>query len=62
MICADPIDRTRANRAFCQLHGICLSGPRLGRSNSDLQLAAEATRQSADDQHRQNAVEDKIGG
>ncbi len=30
VICADQIYRTRANRAFCQRHGIRLSGPRLG--------------------------------
>ncbi len=28
---ADPIYRTRDNRKFCKLHGIRLSGPKLGR-------------------------------
>jgi IS5 family transposase len=40
VICADQIYRTRANRAFCQRHGICLSGPRLGRPKSDPELVA----------------------
>jgi IS5 family transposase len=31
VICADQIYRTQSNRAFCQRHGIRLSGPRLGR-------------------------------
>jgi hypothetical protein len=35
VICADQIYRTRANRAFCQRHGIRLSGPRLGHPKSD---------------------------
>lgn len=30
VICADQIYRTRSNRAFCQRHGICLRGSRLG--------------------------------
>lgn len=32
-ILADQIYRTRANRSFCKLHGIRLSGPKLGRPN-----------------------------
>lgn len=61
MICADQIYRTRSNRAFCQSHGISLSGPRLGRPQSDPQLLAEEKKQFADDQQRRNAVEGKIG-
>jgi IS5 family transposase len=53
--------RTRANRAFCQGHGIRLTGPRLGRPTSDPELVAEANQQFADDQRQRNAVEGKIG-
>jgi len=52
----------RANRAFCQRHGIRLSGPRLGRRKSgDPQLLAEEKKQFLDDQRQRNAVEGKIG-
>jgi hypothetical protein len=61
VICADQIYRTRAIRAFCQRHGICLSGPRLGRPKSDPELVAEEKRQFLDDQRQRNAVEGKIG-
>lgn len=61
VICADQIYRNRANRAFCQRHGIRLSGPRLGRPKSDPALVAEEKRQFIDDQRRRNAVEGKIG-
>jgi hypothetical protein len=61
VICADQIYRTRANRAFCQRHGIRLSGPRLGRPKNDPELVAESKRQFADDQRQRNAVEGKFG-
>ena len=61
VIYADQIYRTRANRAFCQRHGVRLSGPRLGRPKNDRELVAEARRQFADDQRQRNAVEGKIG-
>jgi hypothetical protein len=61
VICADQIYRTRANRAFCQRHGIRLSGPRLGRPKSDPDLVAVEKRQFIDDQRQRNAVEGKIG-
>lgn len=61
VICADQIYRMRANRAFCQRHGIRLSGPRLGRRKSDPQLLAEGKKQFLDDQRQRNAVEGKIG-
>ncbi len=54
-------DPPRANRAFCQRHGIRLSGPRLGRPKNDPELVAEARRQFANDQRQRNAVEGKIG-
>jgi IS5 family transposase len=61
VICADQIYRTRANRAFCQRHGIRLSGPRLGRPKTDSQLLAKEKKQFLDDQRQRNAVEGKIG-
>ena len=48
VICADQIYRTRANRAFCQRHGIRLSGPRLGRPKNDPELAAAEKQQFTD--------------
>jgi hypothetical protein len=61
VICADQIYRTRSNRAFCQRHGIRLSGPRLGRPKNDPELVATEKRQFIDDQRQRNAVEGKIG-
>ena len=61
VICADQIYRTRANRAFCQRHGIRLSGPRLGRPKNDPELVAAEKRQFINDQRQRNAVEGKIG-
>jgi len=61
VICADQIYRTRANRAFCQRHGIRLSGPRLGRPKHDAELVAAEKRQFINDQRQRNAVEGKIG-
>jgi IS5 family transposase len=60
VICADQIYRRRSNRAFCQRHGIRLSGPRLGRPKNDLELVA-AEKQFQDDQRLRNALEGKIG-
>ena len=34
-VLADQIYRTRDNRAFCQKHGIRLSGPKLGRPSKE---------------------------
>jgi len=61
VICADQIYRTRANRAFCERHGIRLSGPRFGRPKSDPQLLAEEKKQFFGYQRQRNAVEGKIG-
>ena len=61
VICADQIYRTRSNRAFCQRHGIRLSGPRLGRPKNDPELLAAEKQQFIDDQRQRNAVEGKIG-
>jgi hypothetical protein len=60
VICADQMYRTRANRAFCQRHGIRLSSTRLGWPKNDPELAAAEKRQFIDDQRQRNAVEGKI--
>ncbi len=61
MICADQIYRTRSNCAFCQRHGIRLSGPRLGRPKNDPELVVADKQQFIDDQRQRNADEGKIG-
>jgi IS5 family transposase len=61
VICADQIYRTRSNRAFCQRHGIRLSGLRLRRPKNDPELAADEKQQFIDVQRQRNAVEGKIG-
>lgn len=61
VICADQIYRTRSNRAFCQRHGIRLSGPCLGRAKNDPELVAAEKQQFINDQRQRNAVECKIG-
>jgi len=61
VICTEQIYRTRANRAFCQRHGIRLGGPRLGRPKNDPELVAAEKQQFMDDQRQRNAVEGKIG-
>jgi IS5 family transposase len=61
VICADQIYRTRLNHAFCQRHGIRLSGPRLGRPKNGPELVAAEKKQFIDDQRQRNAFEGKIG-
>jgi hypothetical protein len=61
VICAYQFYQTRANRAFCQPHGIRLTGPRLGRPKNDPEFVAEAKGQFGDDQLQRNAVEGKFG-
>lgn len=56
---ADQVYRTRANRAFCKLHGIRLSGPPLGRPPKH--VSAEDKRQAAKDEGIRNHVEGKFG-
>jgi IS5 family transposase len=60
VICADQISRTRSNRAFCQRHGIRLSGPPFGRPKSNPELVVTVKQQFIDDQRQRNAVEGKI--
>jgi IS5 family transposase len=47
VIRADQIYRTRSNRAFCQRHGIRLSGPRLGRPKNNPEVVAAEKQQSS---------------
>ncbi len=61
VICADHFYRIRSNRAFCQRHGIRLSGPRLGRPKKDPEMVAAEKQQFVDDRRQRNAVESKIG-
>ncbi len=55
----DKIYRTRANRAFCKLHGIRMSGPPLGRPPKN--VSAEEKRQAVADEAIRNHVEGKFG-
>ena len=55
----DKIYRTRANRAFCKLHGIRMSGPPLGRPPKH--VSAEDKKQAAADEAIRNLVEGKFG-
>ena len=45
---ADQIYRTRDNRNFCKLHGIRLSGPKLGRPSLTKQLSKEKKQEYQD--------------
>ena len=55
----DQLYRTRANRAWCQAHGIRLSGPPLGRPKAAEKTATTA--QVKQDAAIRNAVEGKFG-
>lgn len=55
----DKIYRTRANRAFCQEHGIRMSGPSLGRPPQHVSTTAK--KQAAADEAIRNRVEGKFG-
>ncbi len=62
----DKIYRTRANRAFCKLHGIRLSGPPLGRrifrmATLAQSISAADKKQAAADEAIRNQVEGKFG-
>ena len=59
MVLADQIFRNRANRAFCKVHGIRLSGPRLGRPPKETDR--DVIRQERLDGARRNAMEGKFG-
>ncbi len=55
----DKIYRTRANRKFCKLHNIRLSGPPLGRKPKH--VSTEDKRQALADESIRNRVEGKFG-
>ena len=49
---ADQIYRTRDNRNFCKLHGIRLSGPKLGRPSLTKQSSKEKKQEYQDNTDR----------
>ena len=51
-VLADQIYRTRENRGFCKIHGICLSGPKLGRPSLMKQSAKEKQQEYQDNTDR----------
>jgi hypothetical protein len=57
-VLADKIYRSRANRSFCSLHGIHLSGPSLGRPGKNYE---EELRIELQEVGERNAVEGKFG-
>jgi hypothetical protein len=60
-ILADKIYRNRKNLQYCDLHGIRLNGPKLGRPPKDKALYTEQKRQERDEAGERNAVEGKFG-
>ena len=57
----DKIYRNRANRQWCKVHGIRMSGVPLGRPPKDPEVNAERKRQTRKDEGIRNAVEGKFG-
>lgn len=51
-ILADQIYRTRENRKYCKIHGIRLSGPKLGRPSLEKQSAKEKKQEYQDNTDR----------
>lgn len=58
---ADQIYRTRANRNFCKTNNIRLSGPPLGRPQSDPTVQAQLKQQARTDEALRVAIEGKFG-
>lgn len=58
---ADQIYRTRANRKFCKENQIRLSGPPLGRPQSDPAVQAQLKQQAREDEALRVAIEGKFG-
>lgn len=56
-VLVDQIYRTRANLEFCKLHGIRISGPRLGRPSSDNKTIQKDRRAAAKDQSDRIEIE-----
>lgn len=57
----DKIYRNRANRQWCKVHGIRMSGVPLGRPPKDPEVNAERKRLTRKDEGIRNAVEGKFG-
>jgi len=57
----DKIYRNKANRQWCKVHGIRISGVPLGRPPKDPEVNAERKRQTRKDEGIRNAVEGKFG-
>lgn len=57
----DKIYRNRANRQWCKVHGIRISGAPLGRPPKDPEVNAERKRLTRKDEGIRNAVEGKFG-
>lgn len=57
-ILADKLYRSKSNREYCKLHGIHISGPKLGRPGKD---HAEELRAELREAGERNAVEGKFG-
>ena len=51
-ILADQIYRTRENRKYCKMHGIRLSGPKLGRPSLEKQSGKEKKQEYQDNTDR----------
>jgi hypothetical protein len=60
-ILADKIYRNRKNLQYCELNGIRLNGPKLGRPPQDKALYTEQKRQEREEAGERNAVEGKFG-
>lgn len=60
-VLADKIYRNRENLRYCKVLGIRLSGPPLGRPNSDPEVLKEQHRQERRDTSIRNSVEGKFG-
>jgi transposase, IS5 family len=58
---ADKIYRNRKNLGYCDLHGIHLNGPRLGRPPKDKKLYERQKQQELIEAAERNAVEAKFG-
>lgn len=60
-ILANKIYRNRQTLAFCEEHGIRLSGPALGKPLKDPELSRQAKKQEDQDSRDRNAVEGVFG-
>jgi len=56
-ILADKLFRTRDNLAYCKIHGIRLSGPKLGRPPKDKELYRKQCRMEREESGERSAIE-----